>query len=158
MMRNQLAFEVIARLSERGLTLSTAESCTGGGIGAAVTAVPGSSRVFLGGVISYTNGVKRKLLGVPDEMLETIGAVSALVAEAMAQGARKTIGSAMAVSVTGLAGPGGDEYGNPAGTVFLGFADGTLTVSREYHFPGDREEVRQAAVQAALSLVLEMIE
>lgn len=157
MSRMRPEFELIAGLRERKRTLCTAESCTGGGIGAVLTSVPGSSEVFLGGIISYTNGVKNRILGVPQELLDTLGAVSAPVAEAMAQGARRAIGADLAVSVTGLAGPGGDEYGNPVGTVFLGFADQDGSLSREYHFPGDREEVRAAAVQAALTLVLELI-
>ena len=158
MTRGDLAEKVVRRLLERGLTLSTAESCTGGGIGAAVTAVPGSSQVYLGGVISYTNGVKRQLLGVPGALLEEAGAVSAPVAEAMALGARRAACSDLAVSVTGLAGPGGDEFGHPVGTVFLGFANEAGQFSREYHFPGDRAAVRAAAVQAALALILEMLE
>lgn len=151
-------FELISRLRQGGLTLCTAESCTGGGIGAALTSVPGSSEVFLGGIISYTNGVKHRILGVPQDLLDTLGAVSAPVAEAMAQGARRAVGADLALSVTGLAGPGGDEYGNPVGTVFLGFADGSRILSREYHFPGDRAQVRSAAVRAALMLALELAE
>lgn len=150
--------ELISRLRERKLTLCTAESCTGGGIGAALTSVPGSSEVFLGGIISYTNGVKNRILGVPGGLLDALGAVSSPVAEAMAQGAKRAIGADLAVSVTGLAGPGGDAYGNPVGTVFLGFADGDRTLSREYHFPGDREQVRAAAVREALALALELTE
>lgn len=149
-------FELISRLREKNLTLCTAESCTGGGIGAALTSVPGSSEGFLGGIISYTNGVKSRILGVSEELLDTVGAVSAPVAEAMACGARRAIGADLAVSVTGLAGPGGDAFGHPVGTVFLGFADGNRTLSREYHFPGDRAQVRSAAVRAALALVLEL--
>ena len=148
--------ELIARLQDRGLTLCTAESCTGGGIGAALTSVPGSSEVFLGGIISYTNGVKNRILGVPKELLDTMGAVSAPVAEAMARGARRAIGADLALSVTGLAGPGGDDFGNPVGTVFLGFADGNRTLSREYHFSGDRAQIRAAAVREALVLALEL--
>ena len=91
-----------------GRTLVTAESCTGGGIGAALTAVPGSSSVYKGGIISYTNWVKHHRLGVDEGLLETVGAVSAPVAEAMAKGAREAIQADIAVSVTGLAGPGGD--------------------------------------------------
>ena len=158
MSRMSPEFELIARLRERKLTLCTAESCTGGGIGAALTSVPGSSEVFLGGIISYTNGVKERFLGVPEELLDTLGAVSAPVAEAMALGARRAIGADLAISVTGLAGPGGDAYGNPVGTVFLGFSDGSRTLSREYHFPGNREQVRTAAVREALALVLELTE
>ena len=96
-----------------GKTLATAESCTGGGIGAALTAIPGSSAVYKGGIISYTNWVKHNLLGVDQHLLDTLGAVSAPVAEAMAKGAREAIQADIAVSVTGLAGPGGDEFENP---------------------------------------------
>lgn len=145
--------DVIARL--QGKTLVTAESCTGGGIGAALTAVSGSSAVYKGGIISYCNEVKHAVLGVDQTVLDTLGAVSAPVAEAMASGARRVLDADIAVSVTGLAGPGGDEYGNPVGTVFIGYCDGDRTVSREFHFSGDREAVRSQAVDAALVLILE---
>lgn len=139
----------------KGKTLVTAESCTGGGIGAALTAIPGSSEVYKGGIISYTNWVKENLLGVDNELLETVGAVSASVACAMAEGARKALAADIAVSVTGLAGPGGDAFGNPVGTVFIGYSDEKGTLSREFHFPGSREEVRNSAVREALKLVLD---
>lgn len=145
--------EVIRRL--RGKTLVTAESCTGGGIGAALTAVSGSSAVFKGGIISYCNEVKHRVLGVEQQLLDTLGAVSGPVAEQMAAGARRVLDADIAVSVTGLAGPGGDEYGNPVGTVFIGYCDENQTLSREYHFPGDREQVRSQAVEAALELILQ---
>ena len=151
-----LACKVIKALD--GRTVATAESCTGGMIGGLLTGVPGASRVFKGGVISYTNEIKNRLLGVDAELLETRGAVSAPVAEAMARGARAALGTDLAVSVTGLAGPGGDEYGNPVGTVFIGYADQNAVLAEEYHFPGDREEVRQQAVRAALKLILRMRE
>lgn len=139
----------------RGKTLVTAESCTGGGIGAALTAVPGSSDVYKGGIISYTNWVKHNLLGVDQKLLDTLGAVSAPVAEAMAEGARKVLRADIAVSVTGLAGPGGDEFGNPVGLVFIGYSDCRKTLFRRFLFPGDREAVRQNACREALKLVLE---
>ena len=138
-----------------GKTLATAESCTGGGIGAALTAVPGSSRVYKGGIISYTNEVKNALLGVSREVLDREGAVSAPVAEAMAAGARKALGVDVAVSVTGLAGPDGDDRGNPVGTVYIGYADENRVCSRKFLFSGSREEIRKAAGEAALYLVLE---
>lgn len=147
-----LCCEVLAAL--QGKTLVTAESCTGGGIGAALTAVPGSSCVYKGGIISYTNWVKHHLLGVDEALLETVGAVSAPVAEAMARGARQALQADVAVSVTGLAGPGGDEFGNPVGTVYIGYCDGSKNFSRHFRFAGDREAVRQAAIQEALKLVL----
>ena len=149
-----LCSELLSALA--GKTLVTAESCTGGGIGAALTGVPGSSSVYKGGIISYTNWVKEHFLRVDRKLLDTVGAVSAPVAQAMAKGARETMEADIAVSVTGLAGPTGDDFGNPVGTVFIGYSDEARTLSREYHFPGSREEVRAAAVEAAVRLVLEM--
>ena len=138
-----------------GKTLATAESCTGGLIGAALTAVPGSSAVYKGGVISYTNQVKHDLLGVSFEILEDFGAVSMPVAKAMAVGVRKVLTADVAVSVTGLAGPGGDEYGNPVGTVFIGYTDGKQSTARRFLFSGDRDQVRRQAAEAALRIILE---
>ncbi len=138
-----------------GKTLVTAESCTGGGIGAQLTAISGSSSVYKGGIISYCNDMKNRVLGVSAEILETFGAVSAPVAEAMAKGARAVCRTDVAVSVTGLAGPSGDDFGNPVGTVFIGYSDETKTLSRHFVFSGDREEVRNQAILAALDLILE---
>ena len=138
-----------------GKTLATAESCTGGMIGAALTAVPGASKVYKGGIICYTNWVKENILGVPGDVLETLGAVSEPVAKAMAEGARKLLEADIAVSVTGLAGPGGDEYGNPVGTVYIGYEDDRGCCVKHFVFPGDREAVRQQAAEAALALILE---
>lgn len=149
----RLCCEVLTALE--GKTLATAESCTGGGIGAAITAVPGSSEVYKGGIISYTNWVKNRILGVDQTLLDRFGAVSAPVAEAMARGARNVLEADVAVSVTGLAGPGGDEFGNPVGLVFIGYSDKERTLSKEFHFPGSREQVRQSTVTEALKLVLE---
>ena len=129
-----------------GKTLVTAESCTGGGIGAALTAIPGSSEVYKGGVICYTNWVKHNLLSVPQAYLDQFGAVSAPVAEAMALGARENLQANVAVSVTGLAGPSGDEFGNAVGTVHIGYSDSKITVSEKHMFSGDRESVRTASV------------
>ena len=149
-----LCSEVLAAL--KGKTLVTAESLTGGGIGAALTAVPGSSAVYKGGIICYTNWVKEQVLGVPGEILEHHGAVSLPTAQAMAEGARKLLQADVAVSVTGLAGPGGDEYGNPVGTVCIGYRDERQSVVKQLCFEGDREAVRRQTVEAALMLVLEM--
>ena len=146
------ASEVLAQL--RGKTLVTAESLTGGGIGALLTSVPGASQVYKGGVISYTDEVKRELLGVPGAYLTEFGAVSAPVAEAMAMGAKLYLQADVAVSVTGLAGPDGDAYGNPVGMVFIGYADAKGVSVGEYHFSGDREEVRNQTILAALDLIL----
>ena len=144
---------MITRL--QGKTLVTAESCTGGGIGAALTAVPGSSAIYKGGVISYTNEVKENQLKVDAALLKTHGAVSLPVAEAMAEGVREALHADVAVSVTGLAGPDGDEFGNPVGTVFIGYCDETKLLARAYLFFGDREAVRSQAIQAALQLILD---
>ena len=138
----------------KGKTLVTAESCTGGGIGAALTAIPGSSEVYKGGIISYTNAVKETVLGVPREILEQYGAVSQWTAECMASGVRKKLDADVAVSVTGLAGPGADEYGNPVGTVFIGYEDARHSVVEHFVFSGSREEVRSQTVRAALELIL----
>ena len=149
------ASDCLAKL--QGKTLVTAESLTGGGIGAAITAISGASKVFLGGIISYTDQVKNQVLGVPEGMLADFGAVSAPVAEAMAVGARNLLKADVAVSVTGLAGPNGDDYGNPVGTVFIGYADATRSLAREYHFSGDRETIRNQTIQSALRLILENV-
>ena len=152
-MKTKRAAEVLRALT--GKRLATAESLTGGGIGQAITSVSGASAVYAGGVISYTNEVKNGVLGVPMELLDTLGAVSGPVAKAMAEGARKLLKADAAVSVTGLAGPGGDEYGNPVGTVFIGYADEKTALFRECHFDGDRAEIRDQTIIAALELVLE---
>ena len=154
-MMTRLSYDVIAAL--KGRTLVTAESCTGGGIGAALTAVPGSSAVFKGGIISYPNEVKSSQLNVDREVLNTCGAVSDEVAKQMATGVRKNLAADYAVSVTGLAGPDGDEFGNPVGTVFIGFADENGADVRKFQFPGNREDVRNQAICAALAFVLEKI-
>lgn len=150
-----LCFEVLKRLE--GKTLVTAESLTGGGIGAVLTAVPGSSAVFKGGVISYTDEVKHELLGVDEEILRRYGAVSLWTAGAMASGVRKLLQADVAVSVTGLAGPGGDEFGHEVGTVFIGFENQAKSIAKEYRFTGDREAVRRQTTRAALELILEMM-
>lgn len=139
----------------RGKTLATAESCTGGGIGAAITGISGSSCVYRGGIVSYQNEIKRDLLGVDEAVLASCGPVSHPVAVQMAVGARKALKSDVAVSVTGLAGPGGDSFGNSVGTVYIGYADDTGAFAREYHFAGKRDDVRNQAIECALKLILE---
>ena len=152
-MMTNLSCELIAAL--HGKTLVTAESCTGGGIGAALTDIPGSSAVYKGGIICYTNEVKIHQLGVDPEVLSEKGAVSDEVACQMAAGARVRLDSDIAVSVTGLAGPGGDDYGNPVGTVFIGYSDIRGTFSARYNFKGERTQVREQAIEAALNLVIQ---
>ena len=147
--------EVLTGLA--GKSLVTAESLTGGGIGAALTAIPGSSVVYKGGVICYTNWVKQNILGVPENILNTCGAVSEPTARAMAEGVRKLLQADIALAVTGLAGPGGDEFGNPVGTVFIGCCTGERTVVRHHCFSGSREDVRNQTICAALKLLLEIV-
>lgn len=149
----QKASEVIKKL--QGKTLVTAESLTGGMIGAELTAVPGASAVYKGGVVSYTNEVKQAVLGVPEEILDRYGAVSMWTAGYMASGARKLLNADVAVSVTGLAGPGGDEFGHEVGTVFIGFESQSKSLAKQFHFDGDREAVRRQTVDAALQMILD---
>ena len=148
-----LASDVLA--ARKGQTLVTAESITGGGIGALLTSVPGASAVYKGGIISYCDEVKASALGVDPELLRSVGAVSAPVAESMARGAREALRADVAVSVTGLAGPDGDSYGNPVGTVFIGYSDGSRTLAREHRFSGTRQQIRESTLRAALTLILE---
>lgn len=148
-----LSCEVLKRL--HGKTLVTAESLTGGGIGSVLTAIPGSSEVYKGGVICYTNWVKQNILSVSPEVLEEFGPVSGETAKAMAEGVRALLKADASVSVTGLAGPGGDEYGNPVGTVFIGYSDANHSLVRHFLFKGSREEVRVQTIEAALKLILE---
>lgn len=139
----------------QGKTLVTAESLTGGGIGAALTAVPGSSEVYKGGVICYTNWVKETVLKVPGDVLERYGAVSQWTAGYMVSGVRELLKADVAVAVTGLAGPGGDEFGHPVGTVFVGYEDRQRSVVKHFVFEGSREEIRTQTAEAALKLILE---
>lgn len=152
-----MAVRLVDELKRKGKTLATAESCTGGGVGHALTAVPGSSAAYSGGVISYTNMVKEHVLAVPAVILETHGAVSPETARFMAEGARNVIGSDYGVSVTGIAGPDGDGSGKPVGLVYIGAASEQTVDVREFVFTGDRDEVRAQAVQAALELILDLI-
>ena len=151
----KLCSDVLAAL--KGKTLATAESCTGGMIGAALTAVPGASKVYKGGIISYWSEVKKDLLSVDPEDLKTLGPVSAQVAGSMADGARKALQADYAISVTGLAGPQGDKFGKPVGTVFVGLSTRSKTVARQFRFYGDREDIRKQATRAALEFFLEEV-
>ncbi len=150
---DSLEQRAVQLLKERRLTFSAAESCTGGLIAKRVTDVPGASAVFLGGVVSYTNGVKAKVLGVPEELLDQYGAVSAPVARAMAEGVRRITGSDLAVSVTGVAGPDRDDRGNEVGTVFIGFAAPEETTVRHLNLGTGRERVRTLAAHHAFDML-----
>jgi PncC family amidohydrolase len=140
--------------SERKLKFALAESCTGGLIAARITSISGASAVFNGDVVCYANDVKRDLLGVPQRLLETEGAVSAACAKAMAEGARTALKSDIAVSVTGIAGPGGGTPEKPVGLVFIGIATEATVSAEEHFFSGDRERIRKQAADAALTAAL----
>jgi nicotinamide-nucleotide amidase len=140
-------------LHDAGLTLATAESCTGGLIGELVTSEPGSSAWYLGGVVSYSNSVKINILGVDAALIDRHGAVSREVAEAMAVGARERLGADLAVSVTGIAGPGGGTPEKPVGTVWIAVASKHGVSSRHQSFGGERRVTRERAAYAALDMV-----
>ena len=144
---------LLALCREKKLTLATAESCTGGSIGAAITAVPGASECYPGGVISYANEVKQALLGVREETLARFGAVSSETALQMAEGARALLHSDLAVAVTGIAGPGGGTAEKPVGLVWFGLATRDGVRAEKAIFRGDRERVRAQAVTHALGML-----
>ncbi|MGH7650883.1 MAG: competence/damage-inducible protein A [Gemmatimonadaceae bacterium] len=147
-----LAAVVLERCRTLGLTLTVAESCTGGLLGERLTNIPGSSDVFLGGVIAYQNDLKSGLLGVPATDISEHGAVSEKVALGMAKGVRERTGSDLGVAITGIAGPGGGTPEKPVGLVWIA-VDGTEAKARRFHLVGDRAEIRQRAAQAALEMV-----
>lgn len=148
-----VAERLVKELAARGLTCGTAESCTGGGVGGAITAVAGASAVFYGGVISYDNSVKRDVLGVSEEILDGVGPVSEACAGEMARGARELLKVDLAVSVTGLAGPGGDGV-HPSGYVWFAVASKHGVLTENVVFGGDRAEVRGKAVLHAVGMLL----
>lgn len=144
---------LLAALEARGLTLATAESCTGGLIAAALTAIAGSSSVVMAGFVAYSNDAKMRMVGVQEATLAAHGAVSEAVAREMAEGALREAQVDVALSCTGIAGPGGATPGKPVGLVFIGCARrGGATVVERHVFPGDRGAVRAATVAAALRL------
>jgi PncC family amidohydrolase len=142
----------------RGLTAAAAESCTGGMVAAAITDVAGSSGYFAGGIVAYSNEGKESLLGVPGEVLAAHGAVSAQVARAMAIGARSRLGVDLAVSVTGVAGPGGGSADKPVGLTYVGVADASGADVRRFTWTGDRAANRRESVVAALELLISRAE
>lgn len=150
---SRLTDVVFHLLLQKHQTLALAESCTAGMIAERLGRVPGISEVFLGGIVSYTNSVKMTQLGVPADLLHSHGAVSAPTAQAMATGALQAIGSDLALSVTGLAGPGGGSPDKPVGTVYFGLAAAGSVETLLFHFRGDRQEVRRRATNTALDLI-----
>jgi nicotinamide-nucleotide amidase len=139
------------QLSSQSLWLATAESCTGGGIGQTLTSVPGCSRWYQGGVIAYSNQLKQELLGLDAAILLQHGAVSQAVVENMAVGVCQCCNADLAVSISGIAGPNGGSLEKPVGLVWLAWADQGRVTSQMYHFSGNREAVRTAAILAAVS-------
>ena len=152
-----VAEHVLALCRARGWTLATAESCTGGMVAARLTEVPGSSDVFMGGVVAYSNAVKERELGVPHETLEQHGAVSPETAEAMAAGVRARLAVDAAVSVTGVAGPDGGTEEKPVGLVFMHAESPEGGRGLEFSFPGDRESVRTRSTVVALHLLRRLL-
>jgi nicotinamide-nucleotide amidase len=142
----------------RGLRLATAESCTGGMVAERITSIPGSSDVFVGAIVAYADEVKAHELGVPGDVLERYGAVSAETAEAMASGARERLGTEVAVSVTGIAGPGGGTPEKPVGLVYLHAASPDGARNADFVLPGDRNTIRRRATVTALHLVRRLLQ
>jgi len=141
-------------LKERNITLSTAESCTGGLLSHRITNIPGSSEYFLEGVISYSNEAKSKILGVPMALIDSYGAVSAQVVEVMAKGVKELAGSDIGIGISGIAGPGGGTPEKPVGTVYIGWYSETKgAISHKFHFHGTREEIKLVTVLNALDMI-----
>ena len=150
--------ELAVQLVNRGICLGTAESCTGGWIGQELTSVPGSSRWYEGGVICYSNDIKRGVLQVPDLLLRRHGAVSEQVAMAMADGACKVLNTDVSVAVTGIAGPDGGSEEKPVGTVWLAWSVDGKTTADDFLFSGDRYQIREQAVFKALEGLLRLMD
>ncbi len=148
-----LAAVVMERLAERGETVATAESCTAGGLAAWLSASPGASRALMGGAVVYSNAEKTRQCGVPEEMLAAHGAVSQPVAEALAAGIRRAVGTTWGIGITGIAGPGGGSDEKPVGTVHFALSGPDGTTHRCDRFPGDRARVQRLAAAAALTLL-----
>ncbi|MCP1454528.1 MULTISPECIES: CinA family protein [Pseudomonas] len=151
----ELAAELGRRLQLLNAHVTTAESCTGGGIAEAITRIPGSSAWFEAGYVTYSNRQKSQQLNVPAELFEKVGAVSREVVEAMAQGAQRKSLARYAVAVSGVAGPDGGSPSKPVGTVWLAWAVGETVYSEQKFFPGNRDEVRRQTVKAALDGLLQ---
>ncbi len=144
-------------LTARGLTLATAESCTGGLIAHTLTNIPGSSAFLTGGIIAYANTIKTRFLKVPDRMIKTHGAVSAAVAKAMAEGARKQFNVDLAIATTGIAGPAGGTDRKPVGLVFIALASRRHTIVKKCFFTGTRASIKTQSSQTALGLLAQAV-
>lgn len=150
----RLAHKLVIDYTRKKTTLAVAESCTGGILGGAITEIPGSSEIFLGGVIAYSNCSKTGILGVSPKIIEEHGAVSQACAAAMAEGVRNLFGAQVALSITGIAGPGGGSPEKPVGTIWFGFSSGDRTKQLRLRFAGARGDVRSQAQRAALQILL----
>lgn len=153
-----LAEHLGERLSFRNLTVATAESCTGGGVGQAMTAISGSSQWFAGGVIAYSNTLKHNLLNVSSDCLLDYGAVSEQTAMGMVEGVLRIIPADLAVSTTGIAGPTGATQGKPLGTVCFAYGSTKVRYAQTFYFDGDRHSVREQSVNMAIKLLLQFID
>ena len=149
--------KIIQAATKKGITITTAESCTGGMVAAALTSVAGASSVVEYGFVTYANSAKTKLLGVPAELIKKHGAVSKQVAKVMAEGARRKANATIAISITGIAGPSGGSAKKPVGTVFIGLATPQKKIVKKYHFCGTRAQIRKQATEKALQLLAEKI-
>jgi nicotinamide-nucleotide amidase len=157
MTTTDLAHQLGDLLNDRNLSLATAESCTGGLIGHLVTEIAGSSAYYNGGIVAYSNAIKRDLLGVPQGTLDSVGAVSEETARAMASGVRQRIGADVGVATTGIAGPDGSTATKPVGLVFIAVATPSTVVCERHVFGGDRHAVKQQTATAALRLLLNVL-
>jgi len=149
--------ELVDALRSRGIRMSAAESCTGGLLGAEITSIPGASEVFLGSAVTYSNESKTSVLGVSESTLMVHGAVSTETAREMARGSVRAYGSDVAVSITGIAGPGGGTPEKPVGTVCMAVSDGEREVATKFIFKGDRDSVRDQSVREACRLLIDFI-
>jgi PncC family amidohydrolase len=150
---NKLSKSIAKILLKKKLTLSICESCTGGMLGSIITSVPGSSKYFRGGIIAYSNEVKRKIVGVKPDTLRKYGAVSAIVAQEMAKGVRQKLKTAIGIGITGIAGPKGGSKKKPVGLVYIAISQKRRIIVRRHQFKGNREKVRKRACEEALSLL-----
>ena len=150
--------KIAAILENESLTIALAESCTGGLVAGKITDIPGSSRYFMAGLVTYSNEAKTKFLSVPEEIITQNGAVSAIVAELMATGVRDGVGVDIGLSITGIAGPAGGSPEKPVGMVFMGLATKKGVSVERFLFIGDRQEIRRQATEAALRMLLHYLE
>ena len=157
MKTEELAREVISKLTDEGRTLATAESCTGGLLGKLLTDIPGASNAYKGGVISYVNEIKHRLLGVEQETLDVCTAVSRETAHEMAKGAREIVRADVGISTTGLAGPDGDGTGRPIGLVYIAMDMEHFSFNKELHLSGSRAQIREDAARAVFEMLLDSL-